>query len=260
MNKRKLLRRFFGITIIVVGICLCLYPIINQAIAQNAQDTLLEEIYAIMDAQNKGTPTPTPVARMSVTPAPNINEPEPTEAVEPTAVASNDKAQPIDKLTRIDEEFNSLLLSEQEVAPTATVLESERLRGQKLFGIIQIPKIDLTYAIVEGTSDYNIGVAIGHFSASVAIGAEGNCALAGHRGGTSGPYFKDIDELEEGDEIIMTDMTKTEYVYTVIGSFVVEPTDTYVVKDLEKEGQYLTLVTCTQNGTKRLIVRAKINN
>ncbi len=148
-------------------------------------------------------------------------------------------------------------IEEQETVEEVSIYDNRRLRGQDCIGIIEIPSIDLIYVIVEGTDTENIGVAIGHFSNSVAIGEDGNCALAGHNGGTYGRYFGDIDELENGDEVKMINLLGEEYTYEVYDSFVVEPHETYVVKELDEPGKILTMVTCTNYGTQRLIVRAR---
>ncbi len=132
-----------------------------------------------------------------------------------------------------------------------------RLSGQKCVGVIACDKIDLCYAIVEGVEYANIGVSIGHFEESAGIGKEGNCALAGHNGGFYGRYFGDIKDLRKGDEIKLTDLLGQEFSYKVTESFKCEPTDIEVVGDLGEKGKYLTLVTCCENGERRLIVRAK---
>lgn len=264
------LLKIIGAAIIGAGILIMLFPFVNSYKKQAEQKRMLNEIYALMKEQRSVTPTPTPFARATQTPEgyvpPVSNKTEYAEVGTAGTDSSGESSLnqnetvPVPTPTpppTVDEEFTDLVLSEEEAAPTASVLESERLRGQRLFGIISIPDIDLTYAIVEGTSTENIGVAIGHFSASAAIGAEGNCALAGHRGGMSGPYFKDINKLQKGSEIILTDMNFEETKYYVTESFVVEPNETYVVKDLDVPGKYLTLVTCQDQGTRRLVVRAK---
>lgn len=132
-----------------------------------------------------------------------------------------------------------------------------RLSGQKCVGVIACDKIDLCYAIVEGVEYANIGVSIGHFEESAGIGQEGNCALAGHNGGFYGRYFGDIKDLRKGDEIKLTDLLGQEFSYKVTESFKCEPTDVEVVGDLGQKGKFLTLVTCCENGARRLIVRAK---
>lgn len=261
--KKKLLL-FLGILIIVVGVGIILFPIISQAYTSHQQKLLMQDvksqIFASINEVNEEN---------SENESSTVNQANPVESSSSdnaagissgTAAGSDTSPQSdSDDTPQLDTLTPQLLLNnhdeEETVSEAAT--DKSRLRGQTCLGIISIEKIDLLYAIVEGTSDYNIGVAIGHFNESAAIGAEGNCALAGHNGGTYGRYFGDIKKLKVGDEVVLTDLTGTEYTYNVTEIFTVEPTDLYVVQDLGIEGKFLTMVTCTQHGTMRLIVRAE---
>ncbi len=89
-----------------------------------------------------------------------------------------------------------------------------------------------------------------------------NVYLAGHRLGyprtESFLAFWDLDKLEEGDEVLVTDATGAKYTYRVFREFVVEPTDLSVTKPVLGKN-ILTLQTCTLPDYKnRLIVRAEL--
>jgi sortase A len=66
---------------------------------------------------------------------------------------------------------------------------------------------------------------------------EANVYLAGHRLGypTEASFlaFWDLDALENGDEVLVTDANGTEYTYRVFKEFVVNPTDVYVTEPIE---------------------------
>ncbi|MBR4724594.1 MAG: class D sortase [Lachnospiraceae bacterium] len=240
--KNKLLFIIGGL-IIVVGIGVILYPIINRAISASKQRELMEQVKEDILNNIPAEPAASETNTAEVTPKPQTGD-----------VAGTDGSTGVEGINLNGDSFMNI--SETEDSGSESY-DRSRLSGQKVLGIISCDKIDLVYAIVEGTDDDNIGVAIGHFKDSVAIGAEGNCALAGHNGGTYGRYFGDIKDLEKGDPVILTDLNGYEYTYNVTDVFVVEPEDVYVVKDLGKSGKFLTMVTCTQHGTKRLIVRAQ---
>jgi len=132
------------------------------------------------------------------------------------------------------------------------------LSRQDIIGMIEIEKIDIKMIIVEGTEWDNIRVTIGHMKQTEQIGEEGNCALAGHRGGTYGTFFKEIDQLEVGDEIVLTDIKGNIFSYKVYNQYVTEPTDMKAVDDVPGE-KTLTLISCEDNGKKRLIIHAKMD-
>jgi len=135
---------------------------------------------------------------------------------------------------------------------------SDFLSKQEILGLIEIDNIDVKMIVVEGTEWENIRVTIGHMKQTNMFGELGNCALAGHRGGTYGTFFEHIDKLDVGDEIVLTDIKGITYQYYVYDKFVTHPTDMGVIDDVEDE-RTLTLISCENDGEDRLIVHAKMN-
>ncbi len=88
-----------------------------------------------------------------------------------------------------------------------------------------------------------------------------NVYIAGHRLGypntDSFLAFWDLDVLENGDEITVTDADGKEYKYVVFKEAVVEPTDLEVTRPVPGK-DVLTLQTCTlPDYSQRLIVQAE---
>ncbi len=92
---------------------------------------------------------------------------------------------------------------------------------------------------------------------------EANVYIAGHRIGFEGEashlVFYDLDVLENGDEVILTDANGTRYTYTVFRSFVVGPSDTYVTLPVPGKN-VVSLQTCNPIPTfeERLVVQAEL--
>jgi sortase A len=91
---------------------------------------------------------------------------------------------------------------------------------------------------------------------------EANVYLAGHRLGyprtDSFLAFWDLDKLEKGDKVYITDANGTKYTYEVFKEFTVSPTDLSVTKS-EPDKNILTLQTCTlPDYSQRLIVQAEL--
>lgn len=158
-------------------------------------------------------------------------------------------------------EYTQLDLQDEEstTGPRMTKEEKrqELLKKQTVYGIVEIPEIDVYYAVVKGTDNENIRVAIGHMEGTAHFGQIGNCVLAGHRGGMYSTFFKNIDKLKQGSVVKVTNMRKEEFTYRVYEKIVVEPTDTSVIRNIGEE-KTLTLISCEENGTKRLIVRCRM--
>jgi sortase A len=91
---------------------------------------------------------------------------------------------------------------------------------------------------------------------------ERNVYLVGHRLGWPGTeshlVFYRLNDLSDGDEIILRDRDGVKYEYQVIDTFVVDPSDTWVMGRV-RDRDLLTLQTCTPipSFDKRLIVRAE---
>jgi sortase A len=88
-----------------------------------------------------------------------------------------------------------------------------------------------------------------------------NVYLAGHRMGYRGTWsrmiFYNLDELGEGDRIVLRDRSGRSYEYEVTESFLAEPTDAWVMGQVQGRDM-VSLQTCTPIPTfeKRIIVRA----
>jgi sortase A len=91
---------------------------------------------------------------------------------------------------------------------------------------------------------------------------EANVYMAGHRLGyprtPSFLAFFDLNKLEQGDEIYVTDANGTKYTYKVFKEFSVSPTDLSVTNTVPGKN-VLTLQTCTlPDYSQRLIVQAEL--
>jgi sortase A len=90
---------------------------------------------------------------------------------------------------------------------------------------------------------------------------EANVYIAGHRLGyprtDSFLAFWDLNRVENGDRVILTDADGKRYTYKVFKKFVVEPTRVSVTRPLEGRN-IVTLQTCTlPDYSRRLIVQAE---
>jgi len=91
-----------------------------------------------------------------------------------------------------------------------------------------------------------------------------NVYIAGHRMGFPGTasylVFWDLNKLEAGDEVILTDANGTRYNYQVFEKFVVNP-DAYSVTQPVPGRSIVSLQTCTlPDYSQRLIVQAELTS
>ncbi len=93
---------------------------------------------------------------------------------------------------------------------------------------------------------------------------EANVYIAGHRLGYPGTEsflaFYDLDNVQEGDQVTISDANGKQYVYEVFKVFVVSPFDLYVTEPIEGKN-VVTLQTCTlPDYADRLIVQAELKD
>ncbi|MCT4597523.1 MAG: class D sortase [Vallitalea sp.] len=128
----------------------------------------------------------------------------------------------------------------------------------KAIAVIKIDKIDVNLPIASGIDIETLKYAIGYMPNSGEFGEIGNAVLAGHRSHTYGVFFNRLNELENGDKIVINTKDK-EYVYTVYEKKIVEPNDLTVMRGSSKF-KVITLITCDPviGATHRLIVHGVI--
>ena len=131
--------------------------------------------------------------------------------------------------------------------------------GSDAMARVRIPKIHVDLPIFHGTDEETLARGIGHlYGSSLPVGGPGtHSVLTGHNGFVQATLFDDIDELVEGDVIVVTTLGEDLY-YEVDQTTTVKPDDTDALRRVPGK-DYLTLVTCTPTGvnTHRLLVRAE---
>jgi sortase A len=123
-------------------------------------------------------------------------------------------------------------------------------------GVIAIPKIGLSMVVVEGTGEAQLQAGPGHYPGTPLPGEAGNAAIAGHRTTYLHPFYS-LDALVPGDPITVTTLQGI-FLYHVISSQAVDPTDVAVVGPTSTP--QLTLTTCNPrySAAQRLVVHAAL--
>lgn len=126
-----------------------------------------------------------------------------------------------------------------------------------MFGYIEIPAMDCRLPLYVGASYNHMdqGAAVlGETSIPVG-GINTNSVIAGHRGWKKGRYFKEIENLSEGDPVYVTNPWET-LTYRVEAVEIIEPTDSEKLK-IQEGKDMVTLITChpyRSHGKQRYVV------
>lgn len=121
---------------------------------------------------------------------------------------------------------------------------------------ITIPKMELEMPIYLGATKENMSRGIVNLgNTSLPIGGKNtNCVLAGHRGYRGAPFFRNIEDLQAGDEIIISNYWE-QLKYNVFEIKVIYPTESEQI--LIQDGKdMVTLITCHpyRNNYQRYVV------
>lgn len=136
----------------------------------------------------------------------------------------------------------------------AEVLKAQtQLDNLPVIGSIAIPTVELSLPIIKGVGNASLAVGAGTLKANQTLG-QGNYALAGHYFENKDILFSPLYNANIGDAIYVTDLT-TIYEYKLTTKKVIAATDVYVIDDIPNQ-TILTLITCADNGTKRLAIHA----
>lgn len=131
---------------------------------------------------------------------------------------------------------------------------SVRIGNSTVFGKIKIDKIGIEYPIIKYINDDSLWKSICKISNN-SINGTGNLCLAGHNMRNMTMFAK-IKNLKVGDTVEITNIYGNIYVYNVYESFYVDPSEVEVLKNTSEA--ILTMITCNNTSSKRLIVRAKL--
>ena len=132
----------------------------------------------------------------------------------------------------------------------------ESIEGYKVLGKIKIKDLDVEQYILDSMEDKALENGIGKIYGG-ALNSFGNLSLAGHN---YDDMFKDLSKLEKGDEITIIDRHFKETIYKVTDKYSVEPDNLECLIPNDDKVE-LTLITCEDGATTRLVVKAeKVNN
>ena len=144
---------------------------------------------------------------------------------------------------------------EQSTIPDGEEKIIAEMDGYKIVGIIEIPKIDLEYPILEKTDKTSLKLAITKFWGNK-INEVGNVSLAGHNN-LNGTMFGKLKKLEIGDIIKLTDEQNVTLDYAIFKTYTIDPNDISCIKSVEEGTREVTLITCTNGKNNRYIVKAR---
>jgi sortase A len=163
----------------------------------------------------------------------------------------------------LESEFDSVLDEADEAdaapspgGPSATTTAPPPPPDGDAAARLVIPDIGVDKIVVEGVSVSDLKRGPGHYPDSPMPGQPGNAAIAGHRT-TYGAPFNRIDELDPGDEILVT-TRQGSFRYEVSETRIVRPTQVEVLDDFGDNRLTLTACNPKYSARQRIVVVAQL--
>jgi len=141
------------------------------------------------------------------------------------------------------------------IVPRAPLgLQTPGFQPGALVAKMEVPRLGLSYAVLEGTASRTLDKGPGHVEGTAFPGETGNICIAGHRN----THFRPLEWIRRGDSILLTNQ-KGRYRYQVEWVRLFTPDDLYVLDP--SHGPSVTVVTCfpfeyVGSAPLRFVVRA----
>lgn len=87
----------------------------------------------------------------------------------------------------------------------------------------------------------------------------GNLVIVGHNY-KNGQFFGNLKKLENGDNIFLISSNGSSEMYKVYDKYIVDETDMRCTSQETNGKIELTLITCDNDNTKRLVVKCRVSN
>jgi sortase A len=139
--------------------------------------------------------------------------------------------------------------------PVPAPRESSRRAAGSLVGRLEIPRLQLSAIVLEGSDTRTLSRGVGRIPETADPGQDGNVVLSAHRD----TFFRPLRQIRAGDRVTLQTAIGS-YRYVVEWTAVVNPSDTASLKATPDRS--LTLVTCypfryVGPAPQRFIVRAR---
>ena len=136
--------------------------------------------------------------------------------------------------------------------------KTQTYKGFNVLGTIEIPKTNVKYPVLEGPASNNkieVAVAV-QYPLNAVLNTAGNVVIAGHNY-RNGTFFSDNKKIAVGDKIYITDLNGNKVTYVVYNTYETTPEDSDYMTRETNGAMEISLSTCTDDSSKRIIIWAR---
>ena len=137
-----------------------------------------------------------------------------------------------------------------------TVYKAKSGKEYKVDSILNIPSLGINYPVINETTTELLKISLTKF-----WGGEpnevGNYCIVGHNYDGKDIFFGKLNKIQNGDIVELKDKTGKTVKYKVYNKFIVNPNDVACTSQLTNGRKEMTLITCSEGGKTRLIVKCR---
>ena len=129
--------------------------------------------------------------------------------------------------------------------------------GQEYYtvAIVNIPSLGVNYPVLNTTTDELLKISPCYFWGPKP-NEVGNYCIVGHNYRNS-KFFSKVPNLENGAIIELTDLSGRTIQYSVYDKYLVDPTNVSCTSQRTNGNKEITLITCTNDSSQRVVVKAR---
>ena len=126
----------------------------------------------------------------------------------------------------------------------------------KVDSILNIPSLGINYPVLSDSTVELLKISLNKFWGGEP-NSVGNYCVVGHNYDGKDIFFGKLHKLENGDIVELQDKTGKTLQYKVYNKFIVQPDDVACTSQLTNGKKEMTLITCSDGGKTRLIVKCR---
>ena len=255
-RKKKIYKFNFFISVFLVCILFSYY--IYAEYERTKDEAISQEILAQMDTQQEVEENPVKLVGDSLVIVVDEEEADRQEIdvtdlakeVEQQIEQNQELEHAAEKAT--SEEVETVILGQQVEQEVHTASNGETYTTDS---ILNIPSLGINYPVLSQTSEALLKISVNKFWGGNP-NEVGNYVIVGHNYRNKKMFGK-LSQIKNGDICELTDLAGRTIKYSVYDTYVVNPDDVACTSQKTDGKKEITLITCTNSGQQRFIVKAR---
>ena len=239
MKRKKRIFKSIYIICILIIIALSVYYVFAEK-NRNNQEAIGEDILSKLNSGNDDTVSRDKAIVISLDDSQEDDGTEEEIVEDPIVI-------PDDENNQDDENGIS-----ENVRPTVTTKNGKKYNVD---AIVYYKKLGIKYSVLSEESDDLLKISVCKYWGPNP-NEVGNYCIVGHNY-RSGKMFGKLKGASNGDEILLKDLSGRTITYEVYNKYVIDPTDVSCTSQITNGKREITLITCTNQGRKRLVVKGR---